>query len=677
MIVLAIIVTLILIIGVTITIMGSKAIASAYDNKLEDVVNQVNDAQKTAFNFSKVQERQIENHQGVISTLSQDATTLQDKNKVIDEQISGLQVSYTTYAAKNKERLDKIKADIKAMPWDQQLIQTQELQNRMKNIETNISTLEKTDIQHISELQKLTKQSFDLSNNLNSTRQTFANFQNQTNTQLYDIQGNYVKKTDMTETLKNYVTKENLDSNINQINRTLTDMSAKLQAMPSQYATSSMVVNAQNAITKAQTDLNALAGQVNTIRATYATKAELDSVRLQSSDINRGFLSTLQSLQTSMTNVQRAVAELPNQYVTKKDISSLQQAVKVTNNITSVTGNVSTTGDIIFEGGNNWIIRTPSNGQQIVIANMKNGAWDWSKSTKFDANGNMIFSNRVCIDDVCLTKDDLSKIRSSSNPINCEVAAWGSWGECSKPCGGGQQTRTRIVTKYPANGGSACPTLIETQSCNNQTCNVDCQVSSWSDWSSCSKPCGGGQRTRTRTVTQQAQNGGRACPALQEVEACNTQQCSSDCQVSAWSSWGACSAQCGGGQQTRTRSVLQQAQNGGQACPALSESQSCNTQACQQPSSPPSGYAYLFTEPNYQGTRTEVPILSMSNLQFRSYPHGKLGSMLINGQWGINIGSLSSCCYTGSMADFGKGIGGGGFAGYFQSVSQIMIYKPS
>ena len=54
-----------------------------------------------------------------------------------------------------------------------------------------------------------------------------------------------------------------------------------------------------------------------------------------------------------------------------------------------------------------------------------------------------------------------------------------------------------------------------------------------------------------------------------------------DCVVSSWSAFGACSASCGGGTQTQTRTIVTPDSNGGAACPALSQSQACNVQACQ------------------------------------------------------------------------------------------------
>jgi len=53
-----------------------------------------------------------------------------------------------------------------------------------------------------------------------------------------------------------------------------------------------------------------------------------------------------------------------------------------------------------------------------------------------------------------------------------------------------------------------------------------------------------------------------------------------DCNVSEWSKWGDCSKACGGGTQERTRTVKTAAANGGTECGALSESQTCNEQAC-------------------------------------------------------------------------------------------------
>ena len=59
---------------------------------------------------------------------------------------------------------------------------------------------------------------------------------------------------------------------------------------------------------------------------------------------------------------------------------------------------------------------------------------------------------------------------------------------------------------------------------------VDCVVSpdKWTDWSHCTKTCGGGTSTRKRIITQLAQHGGLPCPTdndMSETRACNTHAC--------------------------------------------------------------------------------------------------------------------------------------------------------
>jgi len=64
------------------------------------------------------------------------------------------------------------------------------------------------------------------------------------------------------------------------------------------------------------------------------------------------------------------------------------------------------------------------------------------------------------------------------------------------------------------------------QSSSNDASPVDCVWGSYSEWSSCSKTCGGGERTRTRNETTPASNGGRECEGdSTETENCNQEEC--------------------------------------------------------------------------------------------------------------------------------------------------------
>jgi len=165
--------------------------------------------------------------------------------------------------------------------------------------------------------------------------------------------------------------------------------------------------------------------------------------------------------------------------------------------------------------------------------------------------------------------------------IDCVVSTWGSFSTCSTGCGTGEHARTRTVLTPSAHGGADCPTLNDVGVCGTQPCAVNCAVTAFGPWASCDKSCGGGQAAHSRSIVTAAAYGGTECPALVESVACNVHNCPVDCAVSSWGAWGSCSVSlCGGGHQSRARDVAAPAVFGGVACPALGEQQSCNTNEC-------------------------------------------------------------------------------------------------
>lgn len=54
---------------------------------------------------------------------------------------------------------------------------------------------------------------------------------------------------------------------------------------------------------------------------------------------------------------------------------------------------------------------------------------------------------------------------------------------------------------------------------------VDCVLSDWFDTTACTEPCGGGTKDQARAVVTNPSNGGEACPALTQTVACNEQSC--------------------------------------------------------------------------------------------------------------------------------------------------------
>jgi hypothetical protein len=111
---------------------------------------------------------------------------------------------------------------------------------------------------------------------------------------------------------------------------------------------------------------------------------------------------------------------------------------------------------------------------------------------------------------------------------------------------------------------------------------VNCVVSSWSTWQACSATCGYGSHSRSRTIDVNAANGGSACPtALAETKDCATFSCPIDCKGADWGGWSACSRACGDGTQERTRNILVSANYGGVECAGGSTAErSCNKGPC-------------------------------------------------------------------------------------------------
>ena len=192
----------------------------------------------------------------------------------------------------------------------------------------------------------------------------------------------------------------------------------------------------------------------------------------------------------------------------------------------------------------------------------------------------------------------------STDGLSCTPDCVGAWGACSTTCGPGEFTYKIATAAGP--GGKACKDADGTvrndgdkKPCANPDCGQNCE-GTWSGFGGCSSVCGYGTKTRKFTATKQARNGGTACettygmnahwPESYETTACtDLPVCTSGqaCQGS-WSDWGACSATCDGGLQTKTYTVTKAATVGtdgtrGAACPYADgekQQQACNTQSC-------------------------------------------------------------------------------------------------
>ena len=61
-----------------------------------------------------------------------------------------------------------------------------------------------------------------------------------------------------------------------------------------------------------------------------------------------------------------------------------------------------------------------------------------------------------------------------SSIVNCVWGVWNQWGGCSKNCGGGQRSRSRTKIIPQSNGGSCPGSGSENRPCNTQKCESKC-----------------------------------------------------------------------------------------------------------------------------------------------------------------------------------------------------------
>ncbi|KAK3711058.1 hypothetical protein QZH41_019232, partial [Actinostola sp. cb2023] len=114
----------------------------------------------------------------------------------------------------------------------------------------------------------------------------------------------------------------------------------------------------------------------------------------------------------------------------------------------------------------------------------------WSGSGNFNRHGMAAidrcieFQNNICKNqdkEVCVGKqltNYVYRLKPSNNSVDGGYSRWSEWTPCSKSCGGGVQSRTRTCTyPTPRGNGKDCSHLgpsVETMACENDVCPVPC-----------------------------------------------------------------------------------------------------------------------------------------------------------------------------------------------------------
>ncbi|CAJ1351807.1 unnamed protein product, partial [Effrenium voratum] len=136
---------------------------------------------------------------------------------------------------------------------------------------------------------------------------------------------------------------------------------------------------------------------------------------------------------------------------------------------------------------------------------------------------------------------------------------WQSWQACSALCGGGLRTRLRTIR----NGTDCHGPLRENVPCNEQGCS--CELTDWTGWSPCSGPCQDSKAVSVRT-REPVTPGGDCNASMREEMSCDCVEAelaksttkpmeAVDCVWANWQDWEVCSASCGMGKTRRTRAL--------------------------------------------------------------------------------------------------------------------------
>ena len=152
-------------------------------------------------------------------------------------------------------------------------------------------------------------------------------------------------------------------------------------------------------------------------------------------------------------------------------------------------------------------------------------------------------------------------------PVLSPWNGWSRWGECSRSCGDGIRTRSRSCSGLNCGEGSSAAAEL----CVERDCPVWLP---WGEWSGCTRTCDSGSRFRLRVCDGL----GRCEGESRETEICGPDRCPVELQPrwSEWSEWTECSRSCDSGTRSRRRACDQ-----GQSCPGSAlDIRVCSTESC-------------------------------------------------------------------------------------------------
>ncbi|XP_053396187.1 hemicentin-1-like [Mercenaria mercenaria] len=197
---------------------------------------------------------------------------------------------------------------------------------------------------------------------------------------------------------------------------------------------------------------------------------------------------------------------------------------------------------------------------------------------------NTIF--KIC-QDIAHSKNICPKFCGLCTLVDGNWAEWSQWSECDVTCETGSQTRIMTCTNpAPANQGIDCVgNGTDTKPCTKQPCPVHGGWTEWSDWEACSVTCAIGIQRRQRNCFNPfpSRFGDHCFGVPLDDRICMPGPCANG-GWTAWGSWTSCSASCGGGLHSHSRTCTNPRPSRlGQSCDGDSfQVELCNKHKCGQ-----------------------------------------------------------------------------------------------
>ncbi|OCT61032.1 thrombospondin type-1 domain-containing protein 7B isoform X2 [Xenopus laevis] len=248
----------------------------------------------------------------------------------------------------------------------------------------------------------------------------------------------------------------------------------------------------------------------------------------------------------------------------------------------------------------NWVI---SGELHCVPENLECGHGKYQLNTSCENQDGKMVSDELCVDNPPVQL--VCKVPCSQD---CVISEWSDWSPCSHSCSAknteGKQSRIRSILANPGEGGKPCPpsqALYEYRLCNDHPCSTFYwEVTPWGtctadplittlNTSTVSWKGDSANRVgiQSRKVFCVKSNVGfitsNRCPEATKPETIRPclLPCKKDCIVTLFSEWTPCPTSCLPGnatsvKQSRYRTVIQDAEYGGQECPdTLYEEREC------------------------------------------------------------------------------------------------------